>query len=282
MGEGGKDVLVTDESWAFLDSTRKGKARKLLKSGKAVMLAKDPPFIQLRKTVSVKEKEGKKMSMVKSIDQYFREQAEIYIQNISGGVVSLTFYENDGRVEPFSLPNDRRPVRLTDYIPKEIVIKSPDFRKLIMRRPPAIRLLSDEEYYKTIKTIATETGKDVEKVVDEISEKLTKVQTHTEMKIREEDEIKMVEQEVSDSIKDGTELDIPGEADSGISPRVLQLVGNCSKQAELRMKADDALAELATLNLSIEDLNYIVSNCDYKTVVVWAKKKLREIEKGSS
>ena len=295
----GKNIFVTDQDWAFLENTRPGKARKLVKEGDAKFISKDPPFIQLQKKVCVK-KEDFKMNNLRSIDQYFRENDEVYIRNASGGVVSLTFYDQTGRVEPFTIPNEKRPIRLTDYIPKDLILKSPDFRKLIMRRPPAIILLNSEDYFNTLNKVAVESGKKPEQVVDEIQEKLFQARARLPISELVPDDQKIVMKDPEESsavvpeiiMRDAEELPvvppeggkdsdltIPGSVNDGVHPRVLQIIGSCSKLATNRMKANDAISELDTINLTLEDLNYISSNCAYKTVQHWATKKLSDMEK---
>jgi len=278
-----KNVMVTDEEWKFLESTREGKARKLLKTGKADLIAKDPPFIQLKKKVFIQDKKEKKMNNLRSIDQYFKDQEEVYVQNVIGGIVSLTFHAQDGRVEPFTLPNDKRPVRLTDYIPKDMIRRSPDFRKLLMRRPPAIRLLTDEQYGTRLEKLAKTTKKSEDEIVNEVAEKLSLAQRKIPEPAKKKDtDPVMNTQNEPETPAQGVQSDvaIPGQADDGINPRILQIVGNCSTLAEERLKAEDAIAELENVNLTLEDANYIVSSCQYKTVQTWAQKQIKKMEAG--
>jgi hypothetical protein len=275
-----KNIKVIDSEYNELEPTRPGKARKLLNSGKAKLLNEKIPLIQLKKIV--KKQEDLKMDL-RSIERYFKDNEEVYVQNISGGVVSLTFYDTDGRPEPFSLINDRRPIRLTDYIPKEIIRKSSALRKLLMRRPPVLRLLSEENYAGTITTIAKETDKTPEEVVDELSEKISNRRTKLPESAEEKKAKEDLKLEVIDASEDGgpegDDLEIPGTVDSGINPRVIQVVADCSDQATKRIKAGEALAEFKNMNLSIDDLNYIIGNCGYRTVVSWAQKEVASVEK---
>lgn len=280
--DGGKDVLVTDQDWSFLESTREGKARKLIKSGDAKLLSKDPPFIQLKRAVFKQKGEGVMATTLMSLDKYFKENESVYVQNVAGGIVSLTFRSSDGRPEPFSLPGDRRPIRLTDYVPKEMIVRSADFRKLVMRRPPAIKVLTETEYMERIGAIAKERGKEEGVVLEEITERMAKAQrkeipivNDIKMKVEEPGEQEEIH-EAADGVKD---INIPGNVDdAGVNPRVQQIVGNCSPQAENRIKASDALEELENLNLSVGDLNFIIGNCVFKTVSQWAQRKLKEGE----
>jgi hypothetical protein len=213
-----------------------------------------------------------------SLDKYFRENESVYVQNTSGGIVSLTFRSADGRPEPFSLPNDRRPINLTDYVPKDMIMRSADFRKLIMRRPPAIKVLTAEEYELRINGIAKEKGQEPLAVVEDISDKISNAQKKSIPTAPDTFGMKVEENPANDPKEDSAggadDIGIPGIADEGINPRVMQIVANCSPQAADKMKASDALDELDSLNTTLEDLNYVASNVAYKTVRDWAKSQL--------
>jgi len=299
MGAKDKDdkvVMVVDKNGICLDLTRPAKVRKLIDLDKAVLISSQPPIIKLKKSV-------RRIKMdIRKINEYFDKNREVFVQNISGGVVSLSFYHPDGRIEPFSLPNDRRPICLTNWITKDLIRNSVDFRRLLMRKPPAIRLLSENEYSELIHKVARETGKSVVDVESDIAEKITnrggyvvpssgedlglKVEPPpssmaAELSAKAEvapksDEVVPKSDEV---VPKKADIDVPGIADVGINPRVLQIVANCSESAENRIKAQDAIAELALLNLTDIDLNYIIGNCAYKTVRAWAQKKLSEVNK---
>ena len=293
MGAKDKDdkvVMVLDKNGNCLDLTRPGKVRKLIDLDRAVLVSSQPPVIKLKKSV-------RRIKMdIRKINEYFEKNHEVFIQNISGGVVSLSFYHSDGRIEPFSLPNDRRPICLTNWITKDLIRNSVDFRRLLMRKPPAIKLLSEEEYFELINKVAKETGKSVEEVESDVAEKITHRESYIvpssgeDLGLKVESPPSSMATKLSDSDKDvdsksdevvskTADIDVPGIADEGISPRVLQIVANCSESAENRMKAQDAIAELSLLNLTNIDLNYIVGNCAYKTVRAWAQKNLLEMSK---
>lgn len=276
---GGKDktVIVTDKDWAFLKNTRPGKARILVKKGEASFVTKKPPMIQLNKTVSTDG--GTKMI---TINDYFKNSdGDVFIQNISGGIVSLTFYHTDGRVEPFTLPNDRRPICLTNRIPIEMVQRSTDIRRLIQRRPPAIKLLTAEEYSKAVELISKESGKTIEQVVDDAEDKLTKAQTKiaTQESIKE-DEKETVDTDVMESKAPRiNDIDIPGVVEDEVDPKVLQIIAASSPESGNRADATFTIEQLALMNLKETDFEYIIGNASWKKVIAWAQKKKKEIKK---
>jgi len=275
-----KSVQVVDLIYRRLEPTRPGKARKLLGSGKAKLLDEGLPLIQLQKKVF--KKEDTKMDR-RSIESYFKENDEVYVQNISGGVVSMSFYSGQ-RPEPFTLPNDRRPINLSDYMTKEIIKSSPDFRKLVMRRPPALRLLTVEQYENTIRKIAKETSKEPDDIVEEIAEKISKHRSKELEPLKEEkDSLKMdvMETPMDEGVEDN-DLEIPGTADTGLNPRVLQIISQTSSLSENRMKASEVIDELGKLNLTVDEYNYVIGGCGYKTVVAWAQKRLSVLQKEQS
>ena len=275
---GGKDksVQVTDGDLHFLEPTRPAKARKLVDSGKAELVEKNPPMIKLNRTIDV-ERGKKKMTTERtmSINEYFKQNEEVYIQNIFGGVVSLTFKDRDDNI-PFTLPNKRVPIRLTDYIQKEIIMRSSDFRRFLMRKPPAIRLLTEEEYNKSIGRVAKETGKSEAEVIANASDAINKFQAKAE-KVTEPTkpfDPEAPKTEEDDATSGLRAIDVPGELVDGVNPRAMQIVSNCAMDAENRMTAEDALEELAVIDLDTETLNYIAGAMSYKTIRTWAQKKL--------
>jgi len=280
MGGGSKDVLVTDKNWQFLESTRPGKARILVKEGKATFISEKPPMIQLNRTVDL-ERGGKKMQ---TINEYFKgNNDEVYIQNVSGGIVSLTFKDVNGDVVPFSLPNDRRPLCLTNRIPMELIKRSTDIRALVQRTPPAIRLLTQEEYTAMLETIARESGQTVEQVINNINEKVSLAQSKI-VQTSPEDARALAEDTVKKDEEGGVrvqtgDIDIPGMVEDNVDPRVMQIVASCAEDAGNRMEAKSAIEQLSLMNLTAMDLEYIKGNCAWKSVIAWAAKKKVEDKK---
>lgn len=277
MNSGDKKVQVTDSDWHFLEPTRPAKARKLLRDNKAELVDRNPPMIQLNRTINVEGGKKKMGTEIKSVNQYFEKEEEVYIQNVFGGVVSLTFKDRDDSI-PFTLSNKRVPIRLTDHIHKDIIVRSSDFRRLLMRKPPAIRLLTEEQYNSIIGRVAKETGKSESEVISDASDQLNRFQQKAE---------KLVEApapfnpeapatEDGDATKGLRAIDVPGQLDEGIHPRAMQVISSCAVDADNRMSAESALEELALIDLDVDALNYVAGNCSYKSIRVWAQKKLLE------
>ena len=86
------------------------------------------------------------MSSPRNFTDYFREEADIYVQNLADAQVSCEFPIAQGRTEGFTFPYNRDPINLTQHIPFHAIKGSMDFRKMLSRRPPALQLLSQEEY----------------------------------------------------------------------------------------------------------------------------------------
>lgn len=261
-----KEVLVTDLDWKFLPPTHDRKALNLIADGKAKLLQKDPLLLQLNRKLDKKEI---KMPY-KSINEYFESNKDVYIQNISAGVVSLSFYHRDGRVEPFTLPNDRRPICLTDHIPVELIIGSTDVRRLVQRRPPAIRLLTREEYEEMLGIIARETGKPEEQVISEVTEKLSKAQTKTaEIPVPAEEEVKIEPHREMTS----SDIDIPGMVDDKVDPKVMQTMASSAPDAANRLSSNEVIEQLSLMNLTMNDLEYITGNSSLRPVIAWANRQ---------
>lgn len=267
--DGGKQVLVTDPAGHFLDSTHPGKARILLRKGKAEMISIQPPMIRLNRIVNV-DRGGiamKKILRKQDLHKYFKEQEEIIVQNISGGVVCLTIYHpNTTLEEHMRIENNRYPIILTDKFPKDWLTASTDLRHMLTRNPPTLHLLTRDEYDGLLSTIAKQTKKTVEEVKETIAVAIDQAQDQTPA-AKDAPDLDEIEHRQKD-------LDIPGESNE-VSSRVLQISSQCASDLpeDRRMTADAALTELDVLNLNLVDLNYLAAN-PYKTIRVWAQQQL--------
>jgi hypothetical protein len=268
-GRSNKEILVTDLDWKFLPPTHDRKALNLIADGKAKLLGKDPLLLQLNRKL---DKEELKMPY-RSINEYFEQNKDVYIQNVSGGVVSLSLYHEDGRVEPFSLPNDRRPICLTDHMPYNLIIQSTDIRRLVQRQPPAIKLLNRAEYEEMIGIIARETGKSTGQVISEVTEKITNAQAH----VSNVAPTPVYDDEVPPKIDPRTirqaDIDIPGTTEPSVNPHVMQIIMSSSPDAPTRMTANEAIEQLALMNLTEDDLAYVAGNASLKPIIKWAEKQ---------
>ena len=266
--EGGKRVAVIDVAGRVLDSTHPGKARILVHSGKAKMISTQPPAIRLNYHV---ERGG--TEMVKNFTQYFAEEPEIIVQNISGTVVSLTFFEpNSNREEHIRVENNRHPIVLTEQFPKSWIVNSPSFLKMLNHKPfPKLQLLTRTDYDGLLEKIAQQTKKSVAQVASKLRDEVAQAQDPQPI-------VKQATPDLDTLDEQQKHLDIPGESNE-VSSRVLQLSTQCATDLpeDKRLSAEAMLDELILLPpLSIVDLNYLATN-PWKSVRTWAQQKLMEL-----
>lgn len=291
-----RDVVVTDGRWQFLENTRAGKARKLIEQKKAILIQKEPPFIKLRKVVNL-NKGGINMDLI-SINKYFQENSDIFVLNVSGMQVSLTFYYPDGRSDPFTIPNTKIPICITQYVPFDLVKNSGDFRRMIQRKPPRLRLLTLQEYQeemeklsKVLELSVEELERKADEAVRYVTEKVVPVvEANMDVKgmkeaqaVIEESRVKAETVGLGNEKESGLPKDVKLDVDGieGVNPKV---IGLCMKLEEARKSGDgknfasQMILELQNMELTAKDLRYISDNASIKKVKKWALEKLSEVK----
>lgn len=291
-----EEVLVVDSERRFLEYTRPALARKYLREGKARVFSKNPFAIQLLHSKPVTSIRRRKMA-IKNFTDYFREERDVYIQNISNAQLSLEFNMGEGRVEGFTIPTIRDPVNLTQHLPFSAIKNSMDFRKLLSRRPPVLSLLSQKEYEAFFarkakaRNLFTADGEpDVDAAIDIAEEKRRRT---SDKNLRES-----ITDRKPDPIHEVTESGTgPGGAarfgerqrvsasemvseDEIINPRVLHLCNQVKAEVEdhERMSASDLLEALQEVpNLGVEDYEHVRAHGFYKSVKKWAKMETAKI-----
>jgi len=285
--------MVLDSEKRFLEYARPALARKYIKEGKARVFSKDPFAIQLLHPKSAASIRRKNMA-VRNFTEYFREERDVYVQNISNAQLSLEFNMGEGRVEGFTIPSIRDPINLTQHIPFIAIKNSMDFRKLLSRRPPVLNLLSQEEYEayyakraKARGMVTADGDPDVDAAIDMAEEK----RRRTSDKTLRENVTDEKPAPIHEVIEKGTgpggaarfgerQRVAPSELvseDEVISPRVLHLCNQVKAELEenQRMPATDLLEALQEIpNLKIDDYEHIRAHGYYKTVKKWAKMEM--------
>lgn len=285
-----EEVLVVDSEKRFLEYTRPALARKYLKEGKAKVFSKNPFAIQLlhaKPTSSIRRKQ----MAVKNFTEYFKEERDVYVQNISSAQLSLEFPMGEGRVEGFTIPANRNPLNLTQHIPFDAIKRSMDFRKMLSRRPPVMILLTQKEYEAFFAKIAksrnmmtAEGEPDVDAAIDAAEERRRRT---SDKNLRE-----TVTDRAPDPIHEVVEKGSgPGGAahfgerqrvspseivaeDEIINPRILHLCNQVKAEIEEheRMPAQELLEALQEVpNLSLDDYEHIRAHGYYKSVKKWAR-----------
>lgn len=181
-----------------------------------------------------------------NITEYFKTQERIFVRNRTNplGVVSIPLVTERGE-SSFALPKTVIPIELTAYVPKEYLVKSAGFRTLVQKG--AIELLTEEEFNSIV------TPQDLE-AVDRLTS-LTSGMGSTDAGV-------------------GTTV----EKGVTVNPRVMQLmnmmnIDDTSELAGLRPSTDGVIVELQNMDLTEDDLAYIVANSTGR-IKEWAISKL--------
>lgn len=228
---------------------------------------------------------------VRNFTEYFKDEREIFVQNLSNAQVSVEFPVAPNRVEGFLFPYSRDPINLTQHFPFAVIKSSTDLRKMVNRRPAVLQVLSDEEYTAYFAQKAKQRGlvdskgkPDVEAAMDQAEES----RRRTADKSTREHVTERTPDPIHEVVESGTG---PGgmphfgerarvrpsetfNEDEVINPRVLHLCNQVKAELkdEERMSAQDLLEALQQIpDLKLDDYEHIRAHSYYKTVKKWAK-----------
>lgn len=227
--------------------------------------------------------------------EYFKQEKDVYIQNVSGMRISMVFSDSHGRAHSHSFDPSSRPAQLTQYIPFDAIKNSVDFRKLVARRPPMIVLLTEEEfrnYYAEMAKSAglftkDEKGKkvpDVEAALDKVeADRRKHVQREPLADAKEQDPIHEVEED--DSGKKVARAPAPVSEEDLIHPKVIHLCNQVKNEVpeNEKMPASELIMELKGLGavLKLDDWEYVRAHGWYASVKKLAKAEIEKLAKKS-
>jgi hypothetical protein len=208
--------------------------------------------------------------MAVNFTQYFKEEKDIYVQNVARGQVSLQFGKGDQTVS-FTLVRKRDPIVLTNHVPFRMIAESIDFRKILNRQPAVIKLLTDKEYEDYYKAKAKVNKTTVDAAI---------AQAETE-RLRAKN--KPVETKAPDKedAKEEADEDSAPKVEEVINGRVQHLCHQASAsipEAD-RMKPADLLAKLKDIaeEFTVDDYEYILANTNNKTIHSWARQAQKAV-----
>lgn len=223
-----------------------------------------------------------KSKPVNNFTEYFKEERDIYVQNVSNCQVSVMFNIAPGHTESYLFTNSKDPVNLTRYIPFAAVKQSMDLRKMLNRSPPALRLLTEEENLAHYQRMASTHGlKSVDDAIEMAEERRLAIQNKLPLD-NAPDPVKLHEVVEDDMHLGGKKvvksLDVASEEEQ-INARVLNLCLQVHPKLDDQQKitAQQFMAELDSIDdLKLDDWAYIQSHGYYKSVKTLAKKKIAD------
>jgi hypothetical protein len=209
------------------------------------------------------------MTQITSFTDYFREERDIYVQNISSYNVVVNFDVGNGQSSSYTFIPSRDPVNLTMTIPFRAIANSTEFRRMINRKPSVLRLITHDEFMAHYERRAAASGL---KTADEaISAALEKIANRGEP---------TADTPTPEPISSEPATDMNGKLISEeevINPRVLHLClqVHSSVPEPQKMSAQDMLNELEVLSSSLkfDDWEYVFSHGYYKSVKNYAKQE---------
>lgn len=271
------DVLVLDAEDRVLTPCSPARARVLVNDGQATWASNNPPTIRLSRWVSLGRKRD--VMPITNWTEYFREERDIYVQNVANAQVSLEFEIAPGIIQSHLFTHTRNPVNLTQHIPFHSIRNSVNFRKMLNRRPPVLQLLTEEEFTAYYNRKANEWKVSPEEAIDRAEEQRQGVAQHRKMETNE------TPTPIHEVVEDGKRI---GEkkivrsaeiisSDEIINPRVLHL---CNQVSSLiaekdKMRAADMLEELERVEeqLKLDDYEYLRAHGYWKTIKAWAQSR---------
>jgi hypothetical protein len=282
-----RQVVVFDHLGTRLEPTSSANARILLREGCATLRSKDPVAITLARTANGWRRSA--MQVVSWTD-FFKEERDVFLQNISSTVVSMEFRDHGGVVIPIRILPTRDPVNLTEHIPFELIKRSQDFRKLVNRQPSVVIILSEAEYRAYFEKKAQQDGADPEAVASQASKRATTFDTPSQAML---DPIPsgpapMDANSRARTAREAARADVAQEftaEEDEVHPRLLHITqqfqrdtGEDADAVMNRYSPNQCLADLQTLGALAEvDLNFILARIPYKSVRAWAQQQLVQI-----
>lgn len=210
--------------------------------------------------------------------EFFREEHDIYVQNIANAQVSIDFEMAPGMIQGFLFPHSRHPVNLTQHIPFNAIKSSTSLRKMLNRRPPALQLLSETEFNAYYQSKAAEWKlPDPVAAVSRAEEIRLGIADHTAFATNEKPT--PIHQVVEDGKQMGERKTVRAfdsvSSDEIIHPRVLHVCNQVNPEIPdaQKMSAGAMLEEFDKVSheLKLDDYEYIRGHGWWKTVKTWAK-----------
>lgn len=262
-------IVVIDQNNKYISHTHPARVRKLLKQGRAEVFSIEPFSVRL------KGERGKIMKPVTNFTKYFSgEERDVYVMNVSNTQVSMQFETSPNHFDFVLIPRTRRPFNLTQHIPFGAIKQSTDLRRLVNRRPPALQLLTAEEfeaYYDKL-AVANGTSRDEE------------INIALELQANLMDKRAVAKEEVKpktiDELKNERAEDPSSAAEEQPLPRVIGLCAQVGPhlEKEEKLSAGEMMSELEAIEdeLRPTDYEYIASNGFHPSIKKWANKRYGE------
>lgn len=262
-------VSVLDVDNRHISYTNPAKARILVRDGRATVFNANPFIIKLNGEKRTDEMKRFRKA-IKSFTDYFKEERDVYVQNLSNTQISLGFGVAPNNSSAL-IPETRKPYNLSQYVPFKDLKNSVDLRKMLNRKPATLILLEEEEYNQFYEDLAAKKGTTADEEIIQANEEQQALMNRSSYVEREKKASKDADEAVEEEIKEGQAPD--QELPEMPQPRI---IGMC---ADDKLTATDFLERLSMMDdagdLSDADFEYLQSNAPKKSVKNWAVKQLQ-------
>jgi hypothetical protein len=224
------------------------------------------------------------MPQAMNFTEYFKEEKDVWVQNVSRCQVSVMFDLAPGRSESYLFVPNTDPVNLSQSFPFQAIKASMDLRRMLIRVPAALRLMTDADAKGYYERQAKDSGlKDADTAMMQAEERRAAVHSRQPLP-NAPDPIKLHEV-VSDGQHLGekkivrSNLD-PVTAEDEINPRVLNLCLQVHPQVpdQEKMSAQTMIAEIEGIpDLKLVDWEYFLAHGFYKSVRNMAKQRIAKM-----
>jgi hypothetical protein len=209
-------------------------------------------------------------NIITNFTEYFKQERDVYVQNVSTMQVSMQFPVGNGQVESLLLPANVDPLNLTQMLPYEVIKRSMDLRKLVNRRPAVLVLLSEEEYMSYYQEKAEEEGIDLQEAISRAQSYQNDLQNKKVFTTPLAPERKTIEAETLERTAQ------PLDPEDVITPRIVGLCNDETIQAREMLAQIKAVAK--TEGLTRADLEYLLSHGKHKSVQVYTQNEIQTRE----
>lgn len=260
-------IPVLNEDYICISKTNSALARRMLKKGEAEVVVVDPLVIKSSKQVEtfLEEKGGFKMERV-DLNKIFGKEQPIYLQNISNGVISLDLASESGEPIRDRLPNTLVPICITDKYSFDMLKKSHRIRTLLtlqnVGKKPLVKIMLQDEYEQWLENRSKKHGIAKEDLVTMAETKQTNVAVDN-----------FIDNIVAPKI---TKTATHSEGDI-ITPKVLGVCQKLHPEVEPKMDPIEALDIFEMIDLTEDDLTYIINNCYNAIIKKWAISRQNEL-----
>lgn len=279
MSDPKKSIPVLDPDNRLASYTTPAKARILTTTGKARVFNKTPFIIQMTGDMGVIKVAAKTTSSsigmignsITNFTKYFAVEREVYVQNMGSTQISLRFPNGMGEEVYVTIPRTRKPFNLTQHVEFAAIKRSTDFKKIINRRPPVMRLIEEEEFINYYAVLAERNGTSIDAEVGAAQDLQAALMNKSPVTDAMVDTLKR-EMEISKE-KKIEEL----EQAPQLHPRIVGLCADADpEQGAARISSGNFIEELESLEaeLTPEDWEFVSSKGCYKTVKKFAAQKL--------